>query len=1018
MDHWAIVRSRWKKAGVTAVCVVWFGGSTPPLPRDAAVEASTLSGTSERPRQPARPTDGELLEGHEIWVEAKRLKGLQTEESLQASAHLLERAASIFAGLGLPEEQAGVLIELGDSYSTMGRSERADASLERAVSILDETDSATLVEALNSRADFLVENGDSEGAEPMYLRALELAHRLGNVEAQAVSWNGLGVVFYYRGDLERVVEAFERALQLQRQVGETVDQATTLANLGSAYRALGRYSDALEVSEAALALARQSNDKQGQLRILNSRGVWLKAVGDVRAATDSYLEALELIETVGARDMEATVAGNLGSLYRILGRRERARDSLDRALQAARETKLAADEAWVLLALGEMEREAGDPLSASDYYRQARLRSDSVNDRSSSAYSLLGLGRSQLESERPDEAAAALGEALALFDEISDRPGRAAAVRELAKAQAVLGATREAEENFRLALSLANLVGDPLKEAATRADFAEFLSALDRNEEALPEIRAATMTLQTLRQGLVQPDVRASLQARTYEDFALMVEILAKLEEGSPGNGHAEEAFLASEKARARSLVELLAGAGSDRTNELPPALVAKRRDLAGALTRTQRQLTEALKKLQVDPDAVVRLKQEISDLNRQREDLERETRLADPRWQALRYPAPLDVEATRRLLAPRQALVSFVLGKKRSFGFVVSRSGFALTSLTSESEISDLVARLRRDLGTPGRRSLGRLTSVAAQLYDTLLRPLERDLEEVDHLLVVPDGPLHYLPFEALVTGGTSDGGSAYVLSKWAVSYVPSGSTMDVLARRRAAGGSPSDFRLAAFADPDIEGGGEPAVAQNVVRGLGSEPSWEWAQLVGARAEVEAIAKLFDPAEVRLYLDGLASESTFKSDRAVREATYLHIASHSLIDDRQPALSALLLAPGADGEDDGLLQTHEIFDLELSAELVVLSGCETALGKAVRGEGLQGLTRAFLYAGASAVSVSLWPVEDDSTAHLMTDFYRGLSSGETAAEALRRAKLTHARRAGTGHPYYWAPFIVVGDAS
>jgi CHAT domain-containing protein len=160
------------------------------------------------------------------------------------------------------------------------------------------------------------------------------------------------------------------------------------------------------------------------------------------------------------------------------------------------------------------------------------------------------------------------------------------------------------------------------------------------------------------------------------------------------------------------------------------------------------------------------------------------------------------------------------------------------------------------------------------------------------------------------------------------------------------------------------------------------------------------------------------ASERSFRSDPAVAEARYLHVASHALVDNRSPALSAVLLASEPGDQEDGLLQTYEVFELDLSADLVVLSGCETALGREVRGEGLVGLTRAFLFAGASAVSVSLWPVEDASTGVLMTAFYRQLRSGTSMVEALRKAKLQLAAEASTSHPYYWASFVLVGDSS
>lgn len=297
------------------------------------------------------------------------------------------------------------------------------------------------------------------------------------------------------------------------------------------------------------------------------------------------------------------------------------------------------------------------------------------------------------------------------------------------------------------------------------------------------------------------------------------------------------------------------------------------------------------------------------------------------------------------------------------------------------------------------------------------IVAPIADLVADLDQLVVVPDGALHYVPFEALVSGISPSGEAEYLLERWAIAYAPSASTLVALQGRARAGESARALDLVAFADPALPGALESADGLGVLRGVEDVEEWRWRSLQGARREVEAIAKLFGPERTKIFMGPEASEARFRQS-GIDDTRFVHVAAHAFIDDREPALSSLLFAQDEGSEEDGLLQAHEVFDLKLNAELVVLSGCETALGKAVRGEGLVGLVQAFLHSGAGAVSVSLWPVEDQSTADLMAGFYSELSRGVGGSQALRRAKLARLQGGSTAHPYYWAPFVLVGASS
>ncbi|HXV64894.1 MAG TPA: CHAT domain-containing protein, partial [Vicinamibacteria bacterium] len=288
-----------------------------------------------------------------------------------------------------------------------------------------------------------------------------------------------------------------------------------------------------------------------------------------------------------------------------------------------------------------------------------------------------------------------------------------------------------------------------------------------------------------------------------------------------------------------------------------------------------------------------------------------------------------------------------------------------------------------------------------ARALYETLLEPVEAWLPEGGELIVVPDDLLFYLPFEALVV----DGGSAehrydfsaatFVVERYAVSYSPSASLLDPRLRR------PREFArgLLAFGNPAFDTTAE------------DQPP-----LPSAEAEVEAIRDAFGGHVNGVYIGGEATEAVFKQE--AEHYGVLHFATHFLSDDRQPLYSRILLAPTDGAANDGSLQTYEIFDAKLNADLAVLSACNTGLGRLRKGEGLIGISRAFLYAGVPSLVVSLWSVDDEATAKIMARFYEGLHSGASKKQALRQAKLDYleASEGDKKDPFYWAPFVLNGD--
>jgi CHAT domain-containing protein len=331
-----------------------------------------------------------------------------------------------------------------------------------------------------------------------------------------------------------------------------------------------------------------------------------------------------------------------------------------------------------------------------------------------------------------------------------------------------------------------------------------------------------------------------------------------------------------------------------------------------------------------------------------------------------------------------------------------------------------------------PGRRLYNRYLETAHRLYQTLIEPAEPLLRDKPRLILSLEGPLLLLSFEALLTSEAPAGDRRYATLPYlildrSVTYIPSASVLAELGQPRPAAHGPGDAKLfLGFGSPNYGMPGRFAV-QKLASISAPEGSLEQSlrdaglpnpqPLPNARHEVTSIAQLYPQDQVALYVGQQASEENVKNNPFLRTARQVHFAVHGFLHERQPELSGLVLTLDGDDREDGLLQVYEIFNLQLQADLVVLSACDTGLGKNVSGEGLLGVTRALLYAGAASVAVSLWQVADTSTSDLMVRFYQHLSQSGDKAEALRLSKLEMIREGRFDRPYFWAPFILIGQS-
>jgi CHAT domain-containing protein/Tfp pilus assembly protein PilF len=867
------------------------------------------------------------------------------------------------------------------------------------------------MQAWNDLGLTLWETSELPAADDAFAHALDLAHRLELPYPQADVRNNQCLILHAKGDVQAALACYREALELYRGLGERKDEANALNNLGFAEFGLGEPQPAEESYGRALAIRRSIGDRTGEAQALNNLAVLYRGLGEIDEALKAYGEAREILATLDDRRQEAATLNNLGVAYSSIGEAERARLYLTRALALRRAVEDRRGEIVTLNNLGWLERKSGAPGRAIPLHRQALAVALAIHDARNEGLTRSLLGEDEGAAGQGAEAHAELDRALALQRRTGDRSGQALTLRRQGELLADGGKAAQALPLFAEALAAARAVGDRVAEALTLAAQARALRDLGELDRAAGDAQAAIATLESLRVRLGNPELRAAFLGSRSDVYELRIDILMRLAAARPGQGFDRAAFEASEDAHARSLLDVLRESGAAIRTGVDPALAARQRDLERRLALKEDRLQALLGRGKGESAESRTLEIESEKIRAELDNLDAEIRRSSPRYAGLTHPGAASLEEIRALLDPETLLLEYSLGRERGYLWAVDAAGLRSFVLPGRDEIERAARAFHQALSTPAPDGGARRARIGKTLSRMLLGPLG-DLGE-RRLAIVLDGALDYIPFDVLPEPGRQ----GFLLARHEVVELPSAS---VLAdeRRELARRPPARELAIVIADPVFQPD-DPRVAgsQRKIPAAAAGPLL-LSRLRFSRQEALGIAALAPPGAVTTELDFAADRDLVLSGR-LRDFRYIHFATHGLFDAGRPELSGLALSRVApDGHaKEGFLGLRDIYDLDLTADLVVLSGCQTALGKEIRGEGLLGLTRGFLYAGAPRVVASLWWIDDRATASLMASFYRALwIDGLRPAAALRQARLSLSRRHRFRDPSYWGAFVLQGD--
>ncbi len=877
-----------------------------------------------------------------------------------------------------------------------------------------------------------------------YDEALRLMREAGDRRGEAMTLTNMGNVYNALSEPQKGLDYINQALIAWRAIGDRHLEAITLLINGTTYYALGDPQKALESYNLALPVMRAVGDQTGEALTFTQIGGVYRLVGEPQKALDHFAQGLPLYRAVGDRRNEASVLNNMGTVYNLLGEPEKAFFYFQQVLPLARAVSDRGLEAVTLINMGNVYNLLNKSQQALEHLNQALALTQDIGDRRLQAAALTHTGTAYSLLGNKDKALEYLERALQLRIAVSDRQGEAITLNHFGRAFDLWRQPQKAFEYYDRALPIWRAVGDRNGEVAALYGMARAESTLDRLLPASQRTEAALEIINTLRTKVNSRYLRASYFASVQDLYKLHIDLMMRLHRLQPTAGFDVAALKTYEQARARSLIDMLVEAGADIRQGVDPDLVARERSLRQMINlEAERQMR--LFGGQHSEEAATAKRRKLEELLTQLLAIEAELKSQSPRYAALTQPAPLGLAEIQTAVTDNETLLlEYSLGEERSYLWAVTPTSFASYELPSRVVIEAAARRCYELLTARNRfvkfetpdekrervRQADAEYPVAAKaLSEMLLGPVAAQLGR-KRLLVVPDGALEYLPFAALAVPSEASTANAQnsqfvpLMVHSEVTSIPSASTLAVL-RRELQGRSPAEKVVAVFADPVFDKTDE-RLTGNVSRNGGEHhvaPAVDelppLPRLPYTRLEADTILALAPATARRAALGFEANRAAAMSEDLIKYRI-IHFATHSFLDSTHPELSgiALSMLDRQGKPQNGFLRAHEIFNLRLEADLVVLSGCRTGLGKEVKGEGLYGMTRGFIYAGSRRVVVSLWDVQDQATARLMTDFYRGLLGPKrpNTAAALRDAQLAIWRDGRWQAPYYWAGFVLQGE--
>jgi CHAT domain-containing protein/ketosteroid isomerase-like protein len=875
-------------------------------------------------------------------------------------------------------------------------------------------------------------------ALPIYQVALEVSEWIDDKKSLAIVTQILGLIHFSQGNFAEALVFFQKSVAFYEALGDKTEIPDLFSYMGQVHFARGSYADARVCFLKSLAVAEEIGDKSDIANALNTIGALSSIQGDYAQGVEYYRRSLAICEELNDTMVMATPLNNLGSSYRLLGNNvlaleyyqrslklteaiddkkrmantlaniaeihlsqanySQALEYLKRALELAESGGFKPDVVAFEHIVGNVHVERRDYALALAHYEKSLSMSEALGQKMPTAFTLQSIGNVHLLQGNGARALDYLQRSLVLAEQLNDTLGIAGAQIGFSNVYLAQGDYAKALEAADRALAAGWQMQKPDVLWTSHYLIGRSQRALGNLESARRSFTDAIKIIEEMRAGVAggEEDKQRFFQDKL-NPYHSMVELLIE-------SHNFNDALMYAERARGRTLLDVLSSGRVNVIKAMTKEEQEREQALNAALVVINSQLQEATQRRNTAALAELKTKQEKARL--EYEAFQTNLYAAHPELKVQRGQSRLlSIEELDQLFNDdKTALLEYVVGEKDSHLFVITKAGKRVTlkvyplgltakKLAEESEsFRQKIADRDLSVKTPGR-----------QLYDKIVKPAETQLRGVNKLIIVPDGVLWDLPFQALYRGERG-----YLLEDFAISYAPSLSVLREMKRKRSTSASAGrGSELLAVGNPDMN-------VEEMAKGSLLRDD-DFVPLPGAEQEVNKLGELYGRNRSKVLIGDKATEEEVKSE--AERYRLLHFATHAILDDRNPMYSRIILSRPKDKRQDGMLEAWELMKLDLTAEMVVLSACQTARGRIGAGEGMIGMSWALFVAGSPSVVVSQWKVDSDRTMELMIDFHQNLvrRKSTTKAEALRAAalKVLHSKY---NHPVYWAGFVLIGD--
>jgi CHAT domain-containing protein len=822
-----------------------------------------------------------------------------------------------------------------------------------------------------------------ERALGYFKEALHLYREINNTSREFLPLIRISETYDYLGEREKALDFYNQVLSIFKKLGNRQGEADTLLSIASVYDKLGESQKALDYYNQALIVFRKIGDHRGENEILNRFGLLPDSSGKEEKTLEYYQQLLfkleqerdkldrERQEFEGIHKIlpsptfsQVTIRIQIGDTLNRIGKLYHQQKKLQKSLESYNQSLMILDEAHQMA------------FSYFMYVNIAQIYAINLND----------LGLVYLDLEEFQKALDNLDKSLGLF-------------------KAYRNQTEQANTLFNIA----------------------YIERKTGNlQAALTPMQQSVEIIESLRTKVVSHELRQTYFATVQGYYQFYIDLLMSLHQQNPSQGYDKQAFNISERSRARTLLELLTEANANIKEGADPQLLSQEKSLQSQLDAVEKQRLDIYNNPNSKPEQKTAIDQQLKTLNAQYSDLQNEIRKTSPKYAALKYPQPLTLEQVRQqILDEDSVLLQYALGEERSYLWVVTKEGMTSYQLPAQAEIEKRATNLLRTIKQGNQTAFAQAEPLLSQV---ILAPAKDKINK-KRILVVADGVLQYVPFASLSLAENQQP----LITQYEIINLPYSSSLATI-RNEVQARKSAPKTVAILANPVFSKddqrvkNGKNTISQQpnsdlsllaLNRSVRSLEDGKFNPLPGTRQEATDILKLVPENNQKTSYFDFDANLPAATNPQLSQYRIVHFATHGIFNTESPELSGIILSlVDKNGNTvNGFLRLNEIFNLNLPADLVVVSACETGLGKEIKGEGLVGLTRGFMYAGSPRLLVSLWKVNDKATAEFMTRFYKLILEKKLPpAEALREAQLEMQQETDWKSPYYWAAFTLQGE--